>query len=57
MKYEKHMEADLVQQITYFAREYDLKLATITNRLQFVRPTLFVATPRVYEKIADRLKT
>mmetsp|Transcript_14058 Transcript_14058/g.34825 ORF Transcript_14058/g.34825 Transcript_14058/m.34825 type:complete len:779 (+) Transcript_14058:115-2451(+) len=40
----------------YFARPYDLKESTIGARLAFVRPTLFVGVPRVYEKIAEKLK-
>ncbi|CAD7949066.1 unnamed protein product [Amoebophrya sp. A120] len=40
----------------YFARPYDLKESTIGSRLLTVRPTIFVAVPRVYEKIAEKLK-
>ncbi|KAH9259379.1 hypothetical protein BASA81_002422 [Batrachochytrium salamandrivorans] len=40
---------------TYFARPYDLKSNRLTDRLQLVRPTMFFAVPRVYEKLMDRL--
>jgi len=39
-----------------FARPYDLKKSTIANRLRSVKPTLFLGVPRVWEKIADKLK-
>jgi len=41
---------------TYFARPYDLKNGTIVNRFAFVKPTLFLGVPRVWEKIAEKLK-
>lgn len=39
----------------YFARPYDLKEMTLAARIQFVRPTLFLAVPRVYEKMQARM--
>eukprot|EP00929_Paragymnodinium_shiwhaense_P034324 TRINITY_DN186_c0_g2_i1.p1 TRINITY_DN186_c0_g2~~TRINITY_DN186_c0_g2_i1.p1 ORF type:complete len:748 (+),score=148.39 TRINITY_DN186_c0_g2_i1:62-2305(+) len=39
----------------YFARPYDLKEMTLASRIQFVRPTMFLAVPRVYEKIQARM--
>uniref|UniRef100_A0A7S0GVF9 AMP-dependent synthetase/ligase domain-containing protein n=1 Tax=Amorphochlora amoebiformis TaxID=1561963 RepID=A0A7S0GVF9_9EUKA len=39
-----------------FARPYDLKYSTIKDRLIAVKPTLFVGVPRVWEKIADKIK-
>jgi long-chain-fatty-acid--CoA ligase ACSBG len=39
----------------YFARPYDLKEMTLALRIQFVRPTLFLAVPRVFEKIQARM--
>lgn len=35
----------------YFARPYDLKKGTIKNRLVAVRPIVFLAVPRVWEKM------
>merc|ERR1712194_28724 len=40
----------------YFARPYDLKEGTFGARLSFVRPTVFVGVPRVYEKISEKMK-
>lgn len=40
----------------YFARSYDLKLATIGDRLRAVRPTMFLGVPRVWEKISEKMK-
>mmetsp|Transcript_25153 Transcript_25153/g.71066 ORF Transcript_25153/g.71066 Transcript_25153/m.71066 type:complete len:787 (-) Transcript_25153:144-2504(-) len=40
----------------YFARPYDLKVGTFGARLKAVRPTLFFGVPRVWEKIAEKLK-
>lgn len=39
----------------YFARAYDLKEMTLALRIQFVRPTIFLAVPRVFEKIQARM--
>jgi len=39
----------------YFARPYDLKEMTLAARIGFVRPTIFLAVPRVYEKIQARM--
>lgn len=39
-----------------FARPYDLKISSIGQRLQCVKPTIFLGVPRVWEKIADKLK-
>merc|ERR1719359_254459 len=39
----------------YFARAYDLKEMTLANRLTFVRPTAFLAVPRVFEKMQARM--
>eukprot|EP00511_Aplanochytrium_stocchinoi_P001512 CAMPEP_0204843982 /NCGR_PEP_ID=MMETSP1346-20131115/48294_1 /ASSEMBLY_ACC=CAM_ASM_000771 /TAXON_ID=215587 /ORGANISM="Aplanochytrium stocchinoi, Strain GSBS06" /LENGTH=852 /DNA_ID=CAMNT_0051983209 /DNA_START=114 /DNA_END=2673 /DNA_ORIENTATION=- len=40
----------------YFARPYDLKAGAIGDRLKFVKPTLFLGVPRVWEKIMEKLK-
>jgi len=40
----------------HFARPYDLKAGTIGVRLKAVRPTFFLGVPRVWEKIAEKLK-
>jgi len=40
----------------HFARPYDLKKGTIGNRLRCVQPTLFLGVPRVWEKIAEKMK-
>eukprot|EP00927_Polykrikos_kofoidii_P054443 TRINITY_DN48856_c0_g1_i1.p1 TRINITY_DN48856_c0_g1~~TRINITY_DN48856_c0_g1_i1.p1 ORF type:complete len:741 (+),score=113.13 TRINITY_DN48856_c0_g1_i1:49-2271(+) len=39
----------------FFARPYDLKEMTLALRIQFVRPTVFLAVPRVYEKMQARM--
>jgi long-chain-fatty-acid--CoA ligase ACSBG len=39
----------------YFARPYDLKEMTLALRIGFVKPTLFLAVPRVFEKIQARM--
>jgi len=39
----------------YFARPYDLKEMTLALRIQFVRPTIFLAVPRVFEKMQARM--
>lgn len=41
---------------TYFARPYDLKAGTIGDRLRAVKPTVFLGVPRVWEKIAVKVK-
>jgi long-chain-fatty-acid--CoA ligase ACSBG len=40
----------------YFARANDLKDGTIAHRLTYVKPTCFLGVPRVWEKIAEKLK-
>lgn len=40
----------------YFARPYDLKEMTLASRIQFVQPTVFLAVPRVFEKIQARMQ-
>jgi len=40
----------------YFARPYDLKAGSFGDRLKFVKPTLFLGVPRVWEKIMEKLK-
>mmetsp|Transcript_58206 Transcript_58206/g.136109 ORF Transcript_58206/g.136109 Transcript_58206/m.136109 type:complete len:742 (-) Transcript_58206:131-2356(-) len=47
-----HMKLSMA---AYFARPYDLKEMTLAQRIQFVRPTGFLAVPRVYEKIQARM--
>jgi len=42
---------------TFFARPYDLKVASITDRLRIVKPTIFLGVPRVWEKIAEKMKS
>ncbi|GBG24983.1 Long-chain-fatty-acid--CoA ligase ACSBG2, partial [Hondaea fermentalgiana] len=39
-----------------FARPYDLKRGTLGQRLGAVEPTFFLGVPRVWEKIAEKLK-
>mmetsp|Transcript_10864 Transcript_10864/g.26626 ORF Transcript_10864/g.26626 Transcript_10864/m.26626 type:complete len:795 (-) Transcript_10864:300-2684(-) len=39
-----------------FARPYDLKIGTLGDRLRAVKPTIFLGVPRVWEKVADKLK-
>ena len=39
----------------HFARNYDLKAASIVERFQAVRPTIFLGVPRVWEKIAEKM--
>merc|ERR1719155_231955 len=39
----------------YFARPHDLKEMTLAARIQFARPTIFLAVPRVYEKMQARM--
>jgi len=40
-----------------FARIYDLKVGTIGDRLRAVRPTIFLGVPRVWEKVAEKMKS
>jgi len=40
----------------HFARHYDLKVGSIGDRLRTVKPTLFLGVPRVWEKIAEKMK-
>ncbi|KAH9261445.1 hypothetical protein BASA81_000089 [Batrachochytrium salamandrivorans] len=40
----------------HFARSYDLKTGTLADRLRMVRPTVFLGVPRVWEKVAEKLK-
>jgi long-chain-fatty-acid--CoA ligase ACSBG len=42
--------------IAGFARVYDLSKSTIGDRLRCIKPTLFLGVPRVWEKIADKIK-
>eukprot|EP00930_Biecheleria_cincta_P042419 TRINITY_DN29195_c0_g1_i1.p1 TRINITY_DN29195_c0_g1~~TRINITY_DN29195_c0_g1_i1.p1 ORF type:complete len:1198 (-),score=177.89 TRINITY_DN29195_c0_g1_i1:176-3691(-) len=39
----------------YCARPYDLKEGTLKNRLTFVRPSVFLGVPRVWEKFQEGL--
>jgi len=39
-----------------FARPYDLKIGSVGDRLRSVKPTLFLGVPRVWEKIAEKMK-
>lgn len=41
----------------YCARPYDLKEGTLKNRLTFVRPSIFLGVPRVWEKFQEGLQT
>lgn len=40
----------------FFARNYDLKVGTIKDRLCAARPTIFIGVPLVWEKIADKIR-
>merc|ERR1719446_1139847 len=40
----------------FFARNYDLKVGTIKDRLCAARPTVFIGVPLVWEKIADKIR-
>lgn len=42
---------------TYFARPYDMKAGTLKDRLCAASPTLMLAVPLVWEKIADKLRS
>lgn len=39
-----------------FARPYDLKAGSLGDRLRSVQPTIFLGVPRVFEKIAEKMK-
>jgi long-chain-fatty-acid--CoA ligase ACSBG len=39
-----------------FARPYDLKAGSIVDRLQCISPTMFLGVPRVWEKVAEKVK-
>merc|ERR1719409_1665340 len=41
---------------TFFARNYDLKVGAIKDRLNVARPTIFLGVPLVWEKIADKMR-
>jgi len=41
----------------YFVRPYDLREGTLTKRLMCVRPSMFLAVPRVWEKIEFVMKS
>lgn len=41
---------------TFYARPYDLKVGSLVERLRVVRPTLFLGVPRVWEKVAEKMK-
>ena len=40
----------------FYARPYDLKIGTLGDRLRTVKPTVFLGVPRVWEKIAEKMK-
>ncbi|CAD7942467.1 unnamed protein product [Amoebophrya sp. A25] len=40
----------------FFARKYDLSDGTLKDRLTFVRPTMFLGVPRVWEKMGEAMK-
>lgn len=40
----------------HYARSYDLSKGTVGNRLRAVKPTVFLGVPRVWEKIALKIK-
>lgn len=40
----------------FFARPYDLKVGSFGDRLRAVQPTYFLGVPRVWEKIAEKMK-
>eukprot|EP00929_Paragymnodinium_shiwhaense_P086482 TRINITY_DN469_c0_g1_i1.p1 TRINITY_DN469_c0_g1~~TRINITY_DN469_c0_g1_i1.p1 ORF type:complete len:753 (-),score=200.75 TRINITY_DN469_c0_g1_i1:232-2490(-) len=40
----------------YFARPYDLKAGSFKDRMQVVKPTIFIGVPLVWEKIADKIR-
>merc|ERR1719420_2357045 len=40
----------------YVARGYDLKEGTLVERLKYIRPTIFLGVPRVYEKVMEKMQ-
>eukprot|EP00035_Acanthoeca_spectabilis_P020663 m.434004 g.434004 ORF g.434004 m.434004 type:complete len:774 (+) comp17653_c0_seq1:109-2430(+) len=40
----------------FFARAYDIKLGSVVQRTNAVKPTMFLGVPRVWEKLAEKLK-
>lgn len=40
----------------YFARPYDLKVMSFGDRLRSVKPTVFLGVPRVWEKVAEKMR-
>lgn len=40
----------------WFARNYDLKAGSFGDRLRACQPTLFLGVPRVWEKVAEKMK-
>jgi long-chain-fatty-acid--CoA ligase ACSBG len=40
----------------YFARPTDLKTGALVDRIRDVQPTIFLGVPRVWEKIAEKLR-
>jgi len=46
-----------IYETCYFARPYDLKRSTIAKRLVCIQPTMFLAVPRVWEKIEAKMKS
>jgi long-chain-fatty-acid--CoA ligase ACSBG len=40
----------------FYARQYDLKVGTIGERLSIARPTVFMGVPLVWEKMADKIR-
>mmetsp|Transcript_34213 Transcript_34213/g.84131 ORF Transcript_34213/g.84131 Transcript_34213/m.84131 type:complete len:769 (-) Transcript_34213:214-2520(-) len=42
--------------VLYFARPYDMKEGTLGDRLRTIRPTVFLGVPRVWEKVAEKMK-
>lgn len=40
---------------THFARPYDLRAGALGDRLRAVKPTIFFAVPRVWEKMAEKI--
>lgn len=40
----------------FYARQYDLKVGTIAERLNIAKPTAFMGVPLVWEKMADKIR-